>query len=154
MTVATKTFDIRDILKLIPHRWPFVMVDRITQYDEGGDTLKALKNVTFNEAHFPGHFPALPTMPGVLILEAMAQACGILAVLKSGLSAESGQILYFAGVDNARFKRPVVPGDQLVIDVQLHKRKRDLWKFTARATVGAELACAAEMICVLRPPVG
>ena len=150
--VATKTFDIREILKLIPHRWPFVMIDRVTQYDDG-DTLTALKNVTFNESHFPGHFPALPTMPGVLILEAMAQACGILAVLKSGLSASSGQILYFAGIDHARFKRPVIPGDQLVFHVQLQKQKRDLWKFTARATVGDELACEAEMMCVLRPPV-
>lgn len=150
--MATKTFDIREILRLIPHRWPFVMVDRITQYDDG-DTLTALKNVTFNEAHFPGHFPAVPTMPGVLILESMAQACGILAVLQSGLSAESGQILYFAGIDSARFKRPVVPGDQLVLQVHLQKRKRDLWKFSARASVGDELACEAEMLCVLRPPV-
>jgi len=152
MTVATKTFDIREILKLIPHRWPFVMVDRVTQYDDG-DTLTAIKNVTFNEGHFPGHFPAVPTMPGVLILEGMAQACGILAVLKSGVRPESGLILYFAGIDNARFKRPVVPGDQLVFAVRFEKQKRDVWKFSARATVGDELACEAEMMCVLRPPV-
>jgi 3-hydroxyacyl-[acyl-carrier-protein] dehydratase len=150
--VATKTYDIREILKLIPHRWPFVMVDRVTQYDDG-DTLTAIKNVTYNEFHFPGHFPAVPTMPGVLILEAMAQACGILAVLKSGVRPESGLILYFAGIDSARFKRPVVPGDQLVFQVHLQKRKRDLWKFAARAMVGDELACEAEMMCVLRPPV-
>lgn len=150
--MATKTFDIREILKLIPHRWPFVMVDRITQYDDG-DTLTAIKNVTFNEGFFPGHFPAVPTMPGVLILEAMAQTCGVLAVLKSGVRPESGMILYFAGIDNARFKRPVVPGDQLVIGAQLLKQKRDLWKFSARASVGDELACEAEMMCVLRPPV-
>ena len=150
--MANQTFDIREILKLIPHRWPFVMVDRVTAY-EGGDTLTALKNVTFNEGFFPGHFPAVPTMPGVLILEAMAQACGILAVLKSGVRPESGMILYFAGIDNARFKRPVVPGDQLVFNVHCDKQKRDLWKFTARATVGDELACEAEMMCVLRMPV-
>lgn len=150
--MATKTFDIREILKLIPHRWPFVMVDRITQYDDG-DTLTAIKNVTFNEGFFPGHFPAVPTMPGVLILEAMAQTCGVLAVLKSGVRPESGMILYFAGIDNARFKRPVVPGDQLVIGAQLLKQKRDLWKFSASARVGDELACEAEMMCVLRPPV-
>ncbi|MGH8028931.1 MAG: 3-hydroxyacyl-ACP dehydratase FabZ [Arenimonas sp.] len=150
--MPTKTYDIREILKLIPHRWPFVMIDRITQYDDG-DTLTALKNVTYNEAHFPGHFPAVPTMPGVLILEAMAQACGILAVLKAGVRPESGLILYFAGIDNARFKRPVVPGDQLVFEVRFVKQKRDLWKFTARASVGDELACEAELICVLRPPV-
>lgn len=150
--MATQTFDIRAILKLIPHRWPFVMVDRVTAYDEG-DTLTAIKNVTFNESHFPGHFPAVPTMPGVLILEGMAQTCGILAVLKSGVRPESGLILYFAGIDNARFKRPVVPGDQLVFEARCDKRKRDLWKFSARATVGGELACEAEMLCVLRPPV-
>jgi len=151
--VATKTFDIREILKLIPHRWPFVMIDRVTRYEEGGDTLTALKNVTYNEAHFPGHFPSVPTMPGVLILEAMAQACGILAVMKSGMSADSGMILYFVGIDSARFKRPVVPGDQLVFDVTFDKQKRDLWKFKARATVDGELACEAEMMCMLRPPV-
>lgn len=151
--MATKTFDIREILKLIPHRWPFVMIDRVTEYAEGGDTLTALKNVTYNESHFPGHFPAVPTMPGVLILEAMAQACGVLAVLRSGVRPESGLILYFAGIDNARFKRPVVPGDQLVFKVQLQKQKRDVWKFTATASVGPELACEAEMMCVLRPPV-
>ena len=146
-----QTLDIREILKLIPHRWPFVMVDRVLAHDD--TTLKAIKNVTYNESHYPGHFPAVPTMPGVLILEAMAQACGILAVMRAGLSAESGQILYFAGIDHARFKRPVVPGDQLVFDVRLDKHKRDLWKFVARATVAGELACEAEMMCVLRPPV-
>ena len=152
--MATKTLDIRDILRLIPHRWPFVMIDRVTECEEGGDVLRAIKNVTYNEAHFPGHFPAVPTMPGVLVLEAMAQACGILAVMRAGLSAASGQILYFAGIDHARFKRPVVPGDQLVFEVRLDKHKRDLWKFIARATVDGELACEAEMMCVLRSPVG
>jgi 3-hydroxyacyl-[acyl-carrier-protein] dehydratase len=151
--VVTKTLDIREILRLIPHRWPFVMIDRVTECEEGGDTLKAIKNVTYNEAHFPGHFPAVPTMPGVLVVEAMAQACGILAVMRAGLSAESGQILYFAGIDHARFKRPVVPGDQLVFEVKLDKQKRDLWKFVARATVDGQLACEAELMCVLRSPV-
>jgi 3-hydroxyacyl-[acyl-carrier-protein] dehydratase len=151
--VAKKTLDIREILRLIPHRWPFVMIDRVVECEDGGDTLKAIKNVTYNEAHFPGHFPAVPTMPGVLVLEAMAQACGILAVMRAGLSASSGQILYFAGIDHARFKRPVVPGDQLVFEVRLDKHKRDVWKFLARATVDGELACEAEMMCVLRAPV-
>lgn len=146
-----QTLDIREILKLIPHRWPFVMVDRVLAHDD--TTLRAIKNVTFNEGHFPGHFPAVPTMPGVLILEAMAQACGILAVIKSGVRPESGLILYFAGIDHARFKRPVVPGDQLVFDVKFEKSKRDLWKFSAKATVDGDLVCEAEMMCVLRPPV-
>ena len=150
--MANKTFDIREILKLIPHRWPFVMIDRITEYDDG-DTLTALKNVTFNEGFFPGHFPAVPTMPGVLILEAMAQTCGVLAVLKSGVRPESGLILYFAGIDYARFKRPVVPGDQLIFKAQLQKQKRDLWKFACVATVAGDVVCEAEMMCVLRPPV-
>lgn len=152
MTVATRTFETRDILKLVPHRWPMVLVDRVTHYDDDGDTLTALKNVTYNEGFFPGHFPGVPTMPGVLILEAMAQACGILAVLKSGITSASGHILYFAGIDNARFKRPVIPGDQLVFSVQFLKHKRDLWKFSCRANVGDELACEAEMMCVVRPP--
>lgn len=152
MSNGATTFDIREIMKLIPHRAPFVMVDRVTHY--AGDTLTAIKNVTYNEPFFPGHFPNVPTMPGVLILEAMAQACGILAVLKSGVRPESGMILYFAGIDYARFKRPVVPGDQLMIPVVLRKQKRDLWKFTAKAMVGDELACEAEMMCVLKHPDG
>lgn len=149
--MATKTFEIREILKLVPHRWPMVMIDRITQYDDG-DTLTALKNVTYNESFFPGHFPAVPTMPGVLILESMAQSCGILAVLKSGITAESGLIFYFAGIDNARFKRPVVPGDQLVFSVTFLKQKRDLWKFSCVARVGDNVVCEADMMCVVRAP--
>ena len=146
-------FDIREIMRLIPHRAPFLMVDRILEYD-GGDTLTALKNVTYNEPFFPGHFPAVPTMPGVLILEAMAQASGILAVLKSGVRPESGLILYFAGIDEVRFKRPVVPGDQLLFHVTLDKHKRDLWRFRTTAKVGGELACEALMMCVLKRPDG
>lgn len=146
----SQTIDIREILKLLPHRSPFLLVDRVLSCE--GDKLTALKNVTYNEPFFPGHFPGVPTMPGVLILEALAQACGLLAVLKSGLRPESGLILYFAGIDHARFKRPVVPGDQLVFHVELNKHKRDLWKFMARAMVGDELACEAEMMCVLKNP--
>ena len=149
--MANQTYDIREILKRVPHRWPFVLIDRVTKYD-GGDTLTAIKNVTYNESHFPGHFPGTPTMPGVLILESMAQACGMLAVLKSGTDANDGMIFYFSGIDNARFRRPVVPGDQLVIDVQFLKHKRDLWKLGAKASVDGELCCEAEMMCVVRPP--
>ena len=148
-----QVFDIREIMKLIPHRAPFLMVDRITAYS-GGDTLTALKNVTYNEPFFPGHFPTVPTMPGVLILEAMAQASGILAVLKSGVRPESGLILYFAGIDEARFKRPVVPGDQLIFHVVLDKHKRDLWRFRTTAKVDGQLACEAVMMCVLKHPDG
>ncbi len=143
-------FDIRDILKMLPHRYPFLLVDRVLSIDNDGCTLLALKNVTYNEPYFPGHFPGLPTMPGVIMLEAMAQACGILAVQKSGLRADSGLILYFAGIDACRFKRPVVPGDQLRFHVELDKHKRDLWKFKVQATVDGELACSADMMCVLK----
>lgn len=142
--------DIRTILELLPHRYPFLLVDRVLSHE--GNRLTALKNVTFNEPFFPGHFPGVPTMPGVLILEAMAQACGLLAVLRSDLRADSGLLLYFAGIDEARFKRPVVPGDQLRFEVVLEKQKRDLWKFSAVAKVGEETACSATMMCVLRHP--
>jgi 3-hydroxyacyl-[acyl-carrier-protein] dehydratase len=150
--VANQTYDIREILKRVPHRWPFVLIDKITQYD-GGQTLQALKNVTYNEGFFPGHFPGTPTMPGVLILESMAQASGMLAVLRSGVSADDGMIFYFSGIDHARFRRPVVPGDQLIIDVKFLKQKLDLWKLAAKASVGGELVCEADMMCVVRPPI-
>lgn len=142
--------DIREILQLLPHRYPFLLVDRVLSIEEDGRVLNAIKNVTFNEPYFPGHFPGLPTMPGVIMLEAMAQACGILAIQKSGLSKNDGLILYFAGIDECRFKRPVVPGDQLRFRVELEKQKRDLWKFKAQATVDGELACIADMMCVLK----
>lgn len=144
------TFDIRDILKMLPHRYPFLLVDRVLAVEEDGRRLTAIKNVTYNEPYFPGHFPGLPTMPGVIMLESMAQACGLLAILKSGLRADSGFILYFAGIDNCRFKRPVTPGDQLQFVVELDKHKRDLWKFKVAARVGTELACEADMMCVLK----
>ncbi len=142
-------FDVRQIMRLLPHRYPFLLVDRVLSVDPGKSVV-CLKNVTMNEAHFVGHFPDLPTMPGVLILEALAQASGILAVMMSGESADSGLILYFAGIDNCRFKRPVVPGDQLTLHAELQKHKRDVWKFRAYAKVGEELACEADMICVVK----
>lgn len=149
MTTTTQ-IDICEILKLLPHRYPFLLVDRVIECDTERMTITAIKNVTFNEPFFPGHFPGLPTMPGVLQLEALAQTAGLLAIRKSGLRASDGLILYFAGIDNARFKRPVTPGDQLVFHVQLEKQKRDFWRFKTRATVGDDLACEAELICVLR----
>ena len=149
--MATKTLDIREILRLIPHRWPFVMIDRVTECEEGGDTLKAIKNVTYNEAHFPGHFPAVPTMPGVLVLEAMAQACGILAVMRAGLSAASGQIRYFAGIDNARFKRPVVPGEQLLLDVTLKERRGSRWLLHGVGRVDEHVAAEADLVLTALP---
>ncbi|HEX4895001.1 MAG TPA: 3-hydroxyacyl-ACP dehydratase FabZ [Solimonas sp.] len=148
--MSKTTLDIRDILEILPHRYPFLLIDRVIGIEQDGRVLTAIKNVTYNEPFFPGHFPGLPTMPGVIMLEAMAQACGILAVQRSSLRKDSGFILYFAGIDNCRFKRPVVPGDQLTFRVELDKQKRDLWKFKAVARVGEELACEAEMMCVLK----
>lgn len=142
--------DIRDIMRVLPHRYPFLLVDRVIAYDEAAGSITGIKNVTYNEQFFVGHFPDLPTMPGVLMLEALAQVSGLLAVRKSGVQPEAGLILYFAGIDHARFKRPVVPGDQLVLHSLLDKHKRDLWKFITRAMVGDELACEAEMMCVLK----
>ncbi|TDU31221.1 3-hydroxyacyl-[acyl-carrier-protein] dehydratase [Panacagrimonas perspica] len=144
-------FDIRDVMRMLPHRYPFLLVDRVIEHAEG-ERVVCIKNVTYNENFFVGHFPELPTMPGVLILEALAQASGILAVLKSGLRADSGLILYFAGIDNCRFKRPVVPGDQLLLHTQLEKQKRDLWKFRTHATVNGVVVCEADMMCVLKTP--
>lgn len=143
--------EIRDVMRLLAHRHPFLLIDRVTAY-QPGKTLTALKNVTFNEPFFPGHFPLVPTMPGVLMLEALAQACGLLAVLDSGIRPESGALLYFAGIEEARFKRPVVPGDQLTLAVELEKQKRNVWKFKTRALVGSELAVEAGMTCVLKHP--
>ena len=148
MSVAP--IDIREIMRLLPHRYPFLLIDRVLAFDTGAGTLTALKNVTINEPFFTGHFPDVPVMPGVLILEAMAQAAGLLAVQISGMTAEGGGILYFAGIDHARFKRPVGPGDQLQIHAKLVKNKRDIWKFEARAEVDGKLACSAEMMCALR----
>lgn len=144
-------FDIRDVMRLLPHRYPFLLVDRVIEHAVG-ERVVCVKNVTYNENFFVGHFPELPTMPGVLILEALAQASGILAVLKSGLRADSGLILYFAGIDNCRFKKPVVPGDQLLLHAELEKQKRDLWKFRTHATVNGSVVCEADMMCVLKTP--
>jgi 3-hydroxyacyl-[acyl-carrier-protein] dehydratase len=148
-TPDIKTFDIRDILKFLPHRYPFLLVDRVTG-GEVGKSVIAVKNVTVNEPFFTGHFPEVPTMPGVLIIEALAQTCGLLACQMSNIRADSGHILYLAGVDHARFRRPVVPGDQLVLHSELEKQKRDIWKFRTRATVNDVLVCEADMLCVLR----
>ena len=143
------TMDIHQILKQLPHRYPILLVDRVLEIEKG-QRIKALKNVSINEPFFNGHFPHRPVMPGVLMLEALAQVSGILAVLQSGLRPDAGLILYFAGIDGCRFKRPVVPGDQVLLHSELIKHKRDLWKFATRAMVGNELAAEAEMMCVLK----
>lgn len=149
--MSRTNIDICDVMRLLPHRYPFLLVDRVIEHEEGR-RIVCVKNVTYNEQFFVGHFPDLPTMPGVLILEALAQASGILAVLKSGLRADSGLILYFAGIDNCRFKKPVLPGDQLLLHAALEKHKRDLWKFKTHATVDGVVVCEADMMCVLKNP--
>ena len=144
-------FDIRDIMGMLAHRSPFLLVDKVIEYTKG-KSLVAIKNVTYNEPFFTGHFPEVPTMPGVLILEAMAQTCGLLTSQETGINATSGVIFYFAGIDNARFKRIVAPGDQLVMEAKIDKIKRNLWRFKATAKVDGELAAEADLICVFKEP--
>ena len=142
--------DVRRIMKMLPHRYPFLLVDRVLEL-EAGKRIKALKNVTINEHFFSGHFEHYPVMPGVLIIEALAQSAGILAIKTDDGDERQDNIIYlFAGIDHARFKRPVVPGDQLIFDVELLASKRGIGKFMARAFVAGELACEAELMCARR----
>lgn len=138
--------DINEIMKLLPHRYPFLMVDRILEMDPG-KSLKALKNVTINEPYFQGHFPHRPVMPAVLMLEALAQTTGLLAYKTGELKPNDVSVFYFAGIDKARFKRPVGPGDQLILQVDLIKRKRNIWVFKGVATVDGDVAASAELMC-------
>lgn len=141
------TIDIHEIQRLLPHRYPFLLVDRVLEFTPG-EHLVAIKNITYNEPQFTGHFPKRVIMPGVLILEAMAQATGLLA-FKSVDDLHSDNALYYlAGIDNARFKKPVEPGDQLRLEVQIVKNKRNLWKFSATASVDGEVVVTADIMCV------
>jgi len=142
--------DIHQVLEYLPQRFPILMVDRVLEC-EPGKRIKALKNVTANEPHFPGHFPRRPVMPGVLILEAMAQAAAILAFRTLGQRPDEKAVYYYAGIDNARFKRVVEPGDQLVIEVVILGTKRGIWKFGCTAHVGDLLAAEADILCTVRP---
>jgi 3-hydroxyacyl-[acyl-carrier-protein] dehydratase len=141
--------DIHAILKQLPHRYPFLLVDRVLELDKG-KTIKALKNVTINEPFFVGHFPHRPVMPGVLMLEALAQAAALLAFDALDTSPTDEMVYYFAGIDGARFKRPVEPGDQLILEVELLRMKAGIFKFKSRATVDGELAVEAELTCAMR----
>ena len=141
--------DIHEILKLLPHRYPFLMVDRVLAI-ETGKSIRALKNVTINEPFFSGHFPHRPVMPGVLMLEAMAQTAALLSFATAGVTPDDKTVYYFAGIDGARFKRPVEPGDQLVMEVTLLRTKGGIYKFKGVAHVGEELACEAELMCTMR----
>jgi 3-hydroxyacyl-[acyl-carrier-protein] dehydratase len=143
------TLDIHKILKQLPHRFPMLMVDRVLEL-EHGKRIKAIKNVTINEPYFAGHFPERPVMPGVMMIEALAQAAALLAYDAVGASPDDNAVYYFAGIDAARFKRRVEPGDQLVLDVRLDRMKSGVFKFTAKATVDGELAVDAQLICTVR----
>jgi 3-hydroxyacyl-[acyl-carrier-protein] dehydratase len=141
--------DIHAILKQLPHRYPFLLVDRVLAVDPG-KSIRALKNVTINEPFFEGHFPHRPVMPGVLMLEALAQSAALLSFATAGITPDERSVYYFAGIDAARFKRPVEPGDQLVMNVTLERSKAGIYKFKATAHVGEELACEAELMCTMR----
>jgi len=141
------TIDIHEIQRLLPHRYPFLLIDRVIEYTPG-EKLIGIKNVTFNEPHFTGHFPQRVIMPGVLILESMAQATGLLAFKTVADLRSDNSLYYLAGIDNARFKKPVEPGDQLQLEVTLIKNKRNLWKFSCVATVDGEVAVSADIMCV------
>lgn len=143
------TMDIHQILKRLPHRYPFLLIDRVLEV-EPGKRLRALKNVTMNEEFFVGHFPQRPVMPGVMILESMAQAAALLAFDNPELPRSENTLFYFAGIDRARFKRPVEPGDQLILDVQFDRMKAGIVKFTAKATVADKLVAEAELMCTMR----
>jgi len=140
--------DIKEIMNSLPHRYPFLLIDRVLDYTPG-ESLIAIKNVTINEPFFQGHFPVQPVMPGVLILEAMAQATGLLA-FKSMEAAAAESLYYFAGIDKARFKRVVEPGDQLRFEVKLIKERRGIGVFTGVVTVDGEIVCTAQIMCARR----
>jgi 3-hydroxyacyl-[acyl-carrier-protein] dehydratase len=144
--------DIHQILKKLPHRYPILLVDRVIALEKG-KSIKALKNVTINEPFFQGHFPYRPVMPGVLMLEALAQAAALLAFDALGTGPSEDLVYYFAGIDNARFKRPVEPGDQLILDVEMVRMKAGIFKFNCSASVDGTLAVQAELTCAVRPVV-
>jgi 3-hydroxyacyl-[acyl-carrier-protein] dehydratase len=141
--------DIHQILKQLPHRYPILLVDRVLSMEKG-KSIQAIKNVTINEPFFMGHFPHRPVMPGVLMLEAMAQAAALLAFDTLGVTPDDKTVYYFAGIDGARFKRPVEPGDQLVMDVTLERMKAGIFKFKGITRVGDAVACEAELMCTMR----
>jgi 3-hydroxyacyl-[acyl-carrier-protein] dehydratase len=141
--------DIHEILKFLPHRYPILLIDRVLEC-EPNKRIVAIKNVSVNEPHFTGHFPHHPVMPGVLIIEAMAQAAAVLSFKTLGNQPDDKSVYYFAGIDEARFKRPVIPGDQLVIEVTIERYVRSVWKFAAKARVGDALAAEAKLMCTVR----
>jgi 3-hydroxyacyl-[acyl-carrier-protein] dehydratase len=153
-TRAPREMDIGMIRRLLPHRYPMLLVDRVLDW-EPGKFLRAIKNVTANEPFFQGHFPAYPVMPGVLVIEAMAQVAGLLTMLSDVARRDGSQLVLFAGIDEARFKRQVVPGDTLALEASLERAVRGIGRFHTRATVGSNLVCEATLLAAIRdvPPV-
>ena len=143
------SMDIHEILKRLPHRYPFLLVDRVLELDKG-KRIKALKNVTMNEPFFAGHFPNRPVMPGVMMLEALAQASAILAFDNVDVRPDDNTVFYFVGIDNARFKKPVEPGDQLMLHATLERSKAGVVKFAAHATVNDTVVVSADLMCTMR----
>jgi 3-hydroxyacyl-[acyl-carrier-protein] dehydratase len=144
------SLDIEEIKKIIPHRFPFLLVDRVLELDLANKKIRAIKNVTVNEPHFPGHFSYYHVMPGVLIIEALAQASAILSLKSMNVTQDDKNVYYFAGIDGARFKRPVTPGDTLTLESTIVGEKRGVVKFAVRALVGEVVACEAELLCTMR----
>ncbi len=141
--------DIQRILQKLPHRYPFLLVDRVLEIEKHV-RIKALKNVTYNEPFFTGHFPARPVMPGVLMLEALAQAAALLSFESADVEPDDQTVVYFAGIDGCRFKRPVGPGDQLILEASIDRMKAGIYKYKTRATVDGVLAVEADMMCTVR----
>lgn len=141
--------DIRGILEHLPHRYPLLLLDRVLELEKGKRIL-AYKNVTINEPYFVGHFPNLPVMPGVLQIEALAQAAGVLSFQTMGRMSDASSVYYFVGIDKARFKRPVMPGDQLHLEVTIDRISRSIWKYQGRASVDGQTTAEAELMCTLR----
>jgi 3-hydroxyacyl-[acyl-carrier-protein] dehydratase len=143
------SIDIGGLLRMLPHRYPFLLVDRIHSID-GDNSAVGVKNVTFNEPHFAGHFPGQPVMPGVLIIEAMAQTAGAICIRKT--SEERPSLVYFMTIDNAKFRRPVVPGDQLELHVKKLKNRGNIWKYACEAIVDGAKVAEAEITAMMTPP--
>ena len=143
------SMDINQILDHLPHRYPFVLVDKVLSY-ELGKSIDAIKNVTINEPFFPGHFPHYPVMPGVLVVEALAQAAAILSFKTINDKPNDHSVYYFVGIDKARFKKPVIPGDQLKLNVSIERTIKGIWKYKGIAMIEDEIAAEAEIMCVLK----
>lgn len=141
--------DIHKVLKQLPHRYPFVLVDRVLEIEKGV-RIKAVKNVTINEPYFVGHFPHRPVMPGVLILEALAQSAALLGFDALDVTPDDKTLFYFAGIDGVRFKRPVEPGDQLILEMAVDRVRSGMWRFKGRAVVDGETVTEAEIMCTIR----